>query len=239
MKKYENPDMKTTKAVVLLSGGQDSVTVLAHAVSIHGERNVFPLNLNYGQQHIVEQNCAERCADDVMGIDRNPIQRFTLQFLAELSDSALLHNNSGKVTDAHRLDSSLPASFVPNRNAALLTVAHGYAMKIGAEYVYGGMCETDYSGYPDCRASFIQALETALNLGSPKHIIFRTPLMYLDKAQTFEMANNLDVLSTVIHESHTCYEGDRTTLHVWGYGCGKCPACEVRRAGFEKYVGAL
>ena len=224
------------KAVVLVSGGQDSVTVLAHAARLHGAENIYPLNLFYGQQHAVEMEQAKKCCKAILG--KEDLPQFSLEFLADLADSALLSSTDTSVEEPHHHDNDLPASFVPNRNAALLTVAHGYAMKIGAEYVYAGMCQTDYSGYPDCRDEFVRLLEHALNIGAPKEVTFLTPLMFIDKGETFRLAEEEGVLDLVLEDSHTCYNGVRNKegeRHAWGHGCGKCPACLVRKAGFESF----
>jgi 7-cyano-7-deazaguanine synthase len=133
----------------------------------------------------------------------------------------------------------LPASFVPNRNAIFFTLAHAFAQKQGIEHIIIGVNQTDYSGYPDCREPFVKALELALNLGSEATIIFHYPLMHLTKAQTFELSKVEGVLDLVIDESHTCYNGVHTHKHAWGYGCGECPACVLRKQGFEEYESEL
>ena len=125
---------------------------------------------------------------------------------------------------------------MPNRNQLFITLAHSYAQKIGAESLVAGMCETDFSGYPDCREAFIKLLESVTNLGSKSNIKIYTPLMFLTKADTFQLADNLDCLDTVIKESHTCYNGNRDNFHEWGYGCDNCSACELRRKGYEEYL---
>lgn len=217
-------------AVVVLSGGQDSVTCLGLALKYF--KNVYAVGFSYGQKHSVELHCAKKICDD----HEVPFQVFTLPALQQMSDSALIAGNGGDVNEKHHRNPNLPASFVPNRNALFLTTAHAYAQKVGANVLITGTCETDYSGYPDCRSVFIQALETALNLGYETAIRILTPLTSLDKAQTFELAEQVGFLETVVMDSHTCYNGDRTHLHGWGYGCGKCPACELRAAGWEKYL---
>ena len=152
-----------------------------------------------------------------------------------LNDSALLANNGDSVNEQHKSNADLPASFVPGRNALFLTIAHAYAQKHGALNIVGGMCQTDYSGYPDCRAEFITSLENALNLGYETSISIQAPLMYLDKVATFALADIHGVLDVVLEHSHTCYNGDRSIRHEWGYGCGECPACKLRAKGWERY----
>ena len=129
----------------------------------------------------------------------------------------------------------LPASFVPNRNQLFLTLAHSYAQRVGASYLVTGVCETDYSGYPDCRLEFIKSLEHTTNLGSAEGIKILTPLMNLDKADTFRLAQLLGGLDTVIDDTITCYNGDKT-MHDWGMGCDNCPSCELRKKGFNEFI---
>lgn len=219
--------------VVLFSGGQDSCTVLGMAVKKIGAMNVYPISVDYGQRHEVELEQAYNFCM-ALGLREPKIVDMIEPFKG--AASALI--NDGPIDAAHAYDVDLPASFVPNRNATLLTLAHGYAQKIGATEVWAGMCQTDYSGYPDCRLPFIQALETALNLGSPEaiNIRFVTPLMHLTKAETFEKAEYADLLNEVIEHSHTCYEGERDKRHPWGYGCGECPACKLRAKGWSEFV---
>lgn len=220
------------KAVVLFSGGQDSTTVLALAVSRHGAENVYPISVYYGQRHSVEMECARNIS---LALGTNPIRSFEAGFLEELGSSAL--TSGRKDVDApHEYDDALPASFVPNRNASFLVIGHAYAQKIGAKFLYGGMCETDFSGYPDCRDDFIKSINAALNIGAARSVVIETPLMFIDKAATFALADKLGALDLVIDESHTCYEGDHDTVNEWGYGCGKCPACKIRAEGYRKFV---
>lgn len=127
---------------------------------------------------------------------------------------------------------------MPNRNALFLTTAHAYAQKVEADSLITGVCETDYSGYPDCRDEFIRSLEETLNLGYQTNIKIHTPLMWLNKAETFALAKAVDFLTVVLEDSHTCYNGDHNTSFVWGYGCGECPACKLRANGFEAFIQA-
>jgi 7-cyano-7-deazaguanine synthase len=214
--------------VVVLSGGQDSVTCLGLAIKKYV--NVFAIGFEYGQKHSVElEQAALICKDwDI------PFVVHQIPSLSELADSALTTN--GDVDAKHHRDSSLPASFVPNRNALFLTIAHAYAQKVGANYLMTGVCQTDYSGYPDCRLGFISSLQETLNRGYNTAISILTPLMELTKAETFKLAQDVGFLNTVIMYSHTCYNGDRETLNEWGAGCGECGACKLRAKGYAEYL---
>ena len=224
------PDvLASDPAVVVLSGGQDSMTCLALAMARH--EKVVAVSFAYGQKHVTELRQAAIVAD------RFEIQHavIDLSFFGGLVTSALTSN--GDTTKAHPNKPNLPASFVPNRNALFLTIAHAVAQEVGAKYLYTGVCQTDYSGYPDCREGFITALESALNEGYETSIRILTPMMHQTKAETFQLAEDLGVLEIILEDSHTCYNGERSTPRpVWGYGCGKCPACEVRRKGFLEYL---
>lgn len=216
------------KALVVLSGGQDSVTSLAWALNCFDE--VEAITFVYGQRHDVELTCAKSVCRE-MGIPQKIVD---MSFLADISTSALT-NKTDDIGDNHELRDDLPASFVPNRNALFLTAAHAWAQTIRADALVTGVCQTDYSGYPDCREEFIGLLNGALDNGAAAAVQIWTPLMHLDKAQTWELAFDLGVLETVVEMSHTCYEGRRDVRHAWGYGCGECPACELRRKGWEEY----
>lgn len=223
--------MNTRKALVILSGGQDSVTCLAWAKANFDE--VEAITFNYGQRHDVELMCARAVCKDT----GTPHKVVDMTFFGELSTSAL--TGVGDINAKHELNDSLPASFVPNRNTMFNTVAHAWAQTIRAQHVVTGVCQTDFSGYPDCREDFVVACEKTLNVGADTNIVFHTPLMHLNKAETFDLAAELGALEMVLEMSHTCYEGDRTVRHAWGYGCGVCPACELRAKGFNEFVEAL
>jgi 7-cyano-7-deazaguanine synthase len=216
------------KALVIYSAGQDSMTCLLWAIKHFSE--VRAIHFRYGQKHSVETKCAiDTCRDLQV-----PLLVFDLPDLRVITDSELLESNG----DVNKLnDKSLPSSFVPNRNQMFITFAHAYAQKIGAKNLILGACETDYSGYPDCRREFIDMLESATNLGSASDIKILTPLMRLTKAQTFKMAKDVgaDCLNYVLTRSHTCYNNDRVTWNEWGYGCGDCPACGLRKKGYEEF----
>lgn len=222
-----NEPNQNSAAVVVLSGGQDSVTCLGLALKNYG--TVYALGFRYGQKHAIELEQAALICEK-LGVS---FVVFDIPALSELGDSAL--TTGGDVSQPHHRNPNLPASFVPNRNTLFLTIAHAYAQRVQAETVITGVCETDFSGYPDCRARFIQMLEDTLNLGYLTNIEFHTPLMYIDKAATFKLAEDCGILQLVIEESHTCYNGDRTLRWDWGSGCGACPACELRKNGYEKF----
>lgn len=217
-----------SSALVVFSGGQDSTTCLGWAKNRFDR--VETLTFDYGQKHRVEIYQARKIAKML------EVENFVLKFDAftELNDSALI-DGSLDISSAHAHKPNLPASFVPNRNAIFFTLAHAYAQKKGINNIITGINQTDYSGYPDCRENFIQALEVALNLGSESELKFHYPLIHLTKGETFELSKEEGVLEMVLEESHTCYNGDHNTKNEWGYGCGKCPACILRANGWEEY----
>ena len=226
------PDQPKDEAcVVVFSGGQDSVTCLGWALKTY--KTVYALSFSYGQNHEVELSQAELIAEKL----NVPWKAISISAFEELADSALV--TGGDVNAAHNRNPDLPASFVPNRNAMFLTIAHAYAQKVGAKNIVMGVCETDFSGYPDCREGFIRYLGGALDMGAEVEIDIHTPLMYLTKAETFAVAEICGVLQLVLRESHTCYKGDRTNVAAWGHGCGECPACMLRAAGFVEYQDEL
>lgn len=228
------------RVLVVLSGGQDSTTCLYAALAsravIEGEESpqVFAIAYDYGQKHSVELTCASKIAEDA-GVQ---LRIINLGFFGELVSSALLSHELDINADHSRL-AGRPASFVPNRNALFLTLAHAYAQELGCQEVWTGVCETDYSGYPDCRHDFIQGLFAALNTGAEVDIRCVTPLMHLNKAQTFQLAEECEGLDAVILDSHTCYNGNHWALHTWGYGCNDCPACLLRAKGWAEYNASL
>ena len=218
-------------AVVVLSGGQDSVTCLGVALQTFDK--VFAIGFNYNQKHAVELEQAKLICD------KHNVEFVVMSIpaLIELGDSALIKGTDyDDVCKPHHANKDLPASFVPNRNALFLVTAHAYAQKVGANTVITGVCETDYSGYPDCRSVFINSLQIALNIGYLTCIQFSTPLMHKNKAQTFQLAADVGFLDDVIEHSHTCYNGNRELMHEWGAGCGECPACRLRAKGYTKYL---
>lgn len=226
-------ETKGKSAVVVLSGGQDSVTCLG--LVLKNFEKVYAVGFVYGQKHEVEIRCAHRICQE-HGV---PFTVFSIPALQSIGNSALIRGTEQKdVSAKHTQNANLPASFVPNRNALFLTTAHAYAQKVGADCLITGVCETDFSGYPDCRDTFIRSLEETLNLGYETNIKIYTPLMWLNKAETFALAKAVDFLTVVLEDSHTCYNGDHNTNNVWGYGCGECPACKLRKQGFEAFIEA-
>ncbi len=217
-----------SRALVVFSGGQDSTTCLGWAKNRF--EYVESITFDYGQKHRVEIAQAEKIAN-ILGIKNTLL---SLDAFSQLNDSALI-DSTQDIGAHHRTHTNLPASFVPNRNAIFFTLAHAFAQKQGINHIIIGVNQTDYSGYPDCREPFVKALELALNLGSEASITFHYPLMHLTKAETFELSQKEGVLELVLNESHTCYNGDHQHKHAWGYGCGECPACILRKAGWETY----
>lgn len=227
----DNDTKIPSKALVVLSGGQDSVTCLGFALK-HYE-TVEAISFEYGSRHM---DAEMQCADMICQKYNVPRKTVQLRFIKDLVTSALV--GDGEVGQPHQYKPGLPSSFVPGRNAFFLTAAHAHAQEIGANFLITGVCETDYSGYPDCRQAFIEKMQDALNTGYETNISIVTPLMALDKAATFQLAEDLGFLDDVIKLSHTCYNGDHTHLHAWGYGCGTCPACLLRANGYDKYLAS-
>lgn len=221
--------MKTKRtAVVVLSGGQDSLTCLGLARAKYD--HVEAISFDYNQRHAVELTAAAAICER-LGVPHKLVE---VPALSRLVTSAL--TGEGDVSEPHAYKPGLPASFVPARNAMFLTLAHAYAQELGAGAIITGVCQTDFSGYPDCRDTFIRLLEIALNVGYESDIRIETPLMYMDKATTFALADRLSWLPLIVEESHTCYNGDRENRHPWGRGCGKCPACVIRARGHQEFV---
>lgn len=229
--------MDPAGALVLLSGGQDSATCLAWAL------DRFPLvetvGFNYGQRHDVELDCRTEIRTRIASLMPDWGRRLgadhclDLGALGEISETALTRD-----VDIIIADNGMPNTFVPGRNIVFLTFAAALAYRRGLRHIVGGMCETDYSGYPDCRDDAIKALQVALNLGMDQAFILEAPLMWRDKAETWELAHDVGgaaLVDLIIEYSHTCYLGVREQRHKWGYGCGSCPACELRKNGFERF----
>jgi 7-cyano-7-deazaguanine synthase len=232
--------MTATGALVLLSGGQDSTTCLALALDCH--EHVETVGFDYGQRHQVELGqraiVLEKIRQnfpawrDRLGEDH----LVRIESLAQISATALTHDIEIKM-DAR----GLPNTFVPGRNLLFLTFAAALAYRRGLKHIVGGMCETDFSGYPDCRDDTIKAMQLALNLGMESRFVVDTPLMWLDKAATWRLAESVGgtaLVNLIRKETHSCYLGERTKWHDWGYGCGSCPACQLRAEGWRKYVGS-
>jgi 7-cyano-7-deazaguanine synthase len=224
-------------ALVLFSGGQDSTVCLAWALDRFAR--VETVGFDYGQRHAVELSVRPRIREKIAAI--NPVWRdrlgddhmVKLDALASISDTALTRD-----TEIAMAANGLPTTFVPGRNLIFFCFAGALAYRRGAQHLVAGMCETDYSGYPDCRDATVKAMQQALVLGMDRHLDIHTPLMQIDKAGTFAMAQEIGgqgLLDLTIEETHSCYRGDRTHRHGWGYGCGACPACQLRANGFAEF----
>jgi len=229
--------MKDT-ALVLFSGGQDSTTCLAWALARFDM--VETVGFDYGQRHAAELAARPRILDAIRA--RFPDWRGRLGDDHVLALDVLKAIGGSALTDAVRIEmgaNGLPTTFVPGRNLLFLTVAAALAYRRWSRGLVGGMCETDFSGYPDCRDATIKAMGHALDLGMDTTFNLHTPLMWIDKAATWKLAEELGgqaLIDLIIEETVTCYEGDRTHRHDWGYGCGHCPACDLRARGYARYV---
>ena len=230
--------LQSETALVLFSGGQDSTTCLAWALQRFAR--VDMLGFEYGQRHAIELACRDRLLNGMKSLRSDWATKLgdshTLEIptLADISDTALTRD----VAIAMGAD-GLPNTFVPGRNLVFLTFAAALAYRRGITHIVGGMCETDYSGYPDCRDDTIKAMQVALGLGMDRRFVIHTPLMWLDKASTWSLAKELGgagLVDLIREHSHTCYLGDRSHRHEWGYGCGLCPACDLRRQGYEAWL---
>jgi 7-cyano-7-deazaguanine synthase len=224
-------------ALVLFSGGQDSTVCLAWALARFSR--VETVGFDYGQRHAVELTLRPRIREGLAALNTEWKARLgddhviTLDALAAISDSALTRDRVIAIAD-----NGLPTTFVPGRNLIFFSFAGALAYRRGARHLVAGMCETDYSGYPDCRDDTVKAMQLALTLGLDKRVTVHTPLMWIDKAATFAMADELGgdaLLNLIVEETHSCYLGDRAHRHDWGYGCGTCPACQLRAQGFAKF----
>lgn len=229
--------MTETSALVLFSGGQDSTICLAYALNKFDR--VETVGFDYGQRHAVELECRPKIIEavktrfphwaDKIGEDHV----CDVSVLSAISDTAMTSE-----TEIEIAANGLPNTFVPGRNLLFLTLAGAIAWRRGMTTLVGGMCETDYSGYPDCRRGTMDAQELTLSRGMDRPYSIDTPLMWLDKAETWDLAKSLggdQLVDLVVEETHTCYLGDREHRHDWGYGCGTCPACELRAKGYQKW----
>jgi 7-cyano-7-deazaguanine synthase len=224
-------------ALVLFSGGQDSTTCLAYALSVYD--HVETVAFEYGQKHAVELQArwavaaALRLQFPIWAHKLGEDHLLALPVLGQIGQSSL-------TTDAAFAfeATGLPNTFVPGRNLLFLTLAAALAYRRGLDVLVTGVCETDYSGYPDCRDDTMKAMQVALNLGMERRFTIETPLMWLDKAQTWRMAEQTGgtpLVKLIVEHTHTCYLGDREHRHPWGYGCGQCPACALRARGWMQY----
>ena len=226
-----------SKALVLFSGGQDSTTCLAWALERFD--TVETIGFDYGQRHSIELECRLTVLNELrqkfptwsskLGIDH----LLDLKLLGQISDTALTESKAIEVEK-----NGLPNTFVPGRNLMFFTFAAAIAFRRGLEVLVGGMCETDYSGYPDCRDNTLKSMQVTLSLGLNSPMVIETPLMWIDKAATWNMSKQIggEKLVQLIREhTHTCYLGNRTLKHSWGFGCGTCPACELRASGYDQF----
>lgn len=229
--------MNSETALVLFSGGQDSTVCLAWALERFSR--VETIGFDYGQRHAIELSVRTRLREKMSALNSGWAARLgddhmiKLDALAAISDTTLTRQTTIEIAD-----SGLPTTFVPGRNLVFFCFAGALAYRRGARHLVGGMCETDYSGYPDCRDDTIKAMQVVLTLGLDKRVVIHTPLMWIDKAETFALAVEIGgeaFLDLLIEDSHSCYLGDRGKRHDWGYGCGTCPACQLRAQGFAKF----
>ncbi|MDE1949515.1 MAG: 7-cyano-7-deazaguanine synthase QueC [Burkholderiales bacterium] len=227
-------------ALVLFSGGQDSATCLAWALDRYDA--VETVGFDYGQRHRVELECRGAFVQQLRerfpawGRKLGADHLLDLGLLGRISDSALTAER-----EIEFANSGLPNTFVPGRNLMFFTMAAALAYRRGHKVLVGGMCETDYSGYPDCRDDTLKSLQVTLNLGLDSRLVIETPLMWIDKQQTWALARSLGgeaLVDLVREQTHTCYLGDHRTHHAWGYGCGQCPACQLRSKGHAAWIAA-
>jgi 7-cyano-7-deazaguanine synthase len=224
-------------ALVLFSGGQDSATCLVWALERYA--HVETVGFRYGQRHEIELSVRDSIRlqlralkaewSDRLGVDH----LISIDALKEISETALTRE-----VDMELSASGLPNTFVPARNLVFFALAGALAYRRDMKHLVTGVCETDYSGYPDCRDDTVKAFQVALNLGTASQFILQTPLMWINKAQTWALANALGgaaLVELIKEHTHTCYRGDRSVRHAWGYGCDRCPACELRRKGWLAY----
>jgi 7-cyano-7-deazaguanine synthase len=231
---------RTDTALVLFSGGQDSTTCVAWALK-HFAR-VETIGFDYGQRHAIELTVRPAVLDGLRALSPQWNERLgedhmiDLSLISKISDTALTSN-----VEIAMQANGLPNTFVPGRNLLFMTVAATVAYRRGLSVLVGGMCETDFSGYPDCRDDTMKALQVALNLGMDTRLRVETPLMWIDKKQTWELAletGGQPLVDLVRFGTHTCYLGERGERHDWGYGCGHCPACELRARGYAQFAAS-
>lgn len=224
-------------ALVLFSGGQDSTVCLAWALARYGW--VETVGFDYGQRHGVELSARDQVRARLIehfphwAARLGPDHRLDLRGFGAVAESALTAHRAIEMTER-----GLPSTFVPGRNLVFFIYAAALADRRGLPRLVGGMCETDYSGYPDCRRETLDAMQSALNLGMERRFSIETPLMWLTKAQTWALAKTLGgepLIDLILEDTHTCYLGDRGHRHTWGYGCGACPACELRQGGYQDW----
>ena len=225
-------------ALVLFSGGQDSTTCLAWALT-HYER-VETIGFDYGQRHAIEMTARQTVLSKIREIMPLAAERLGEDHVCDLKGfGAVAESSLTRESAIVMTERGLPSSFVPGRNLVFFVYAAAVADRRGIDHMVGGMCETDFSGYPDCRNDTLKAMETVLRLGVERPFTIDTPLMYLNKAQTWSLAQELGgdaLVDLILEETHTCYLGERGVRNAWGHGCGVCPACELRKTGFEHFL---
>lgn len=230
--------MGVDSAIVLFSGGQDSTTCLAWALSKFD--HVETIAFDYKQRHSIELECRINVLNKIRSQFPNWASKLgedhllNIPVLSEISDTSLT-----SISEIKYQESGLPSTFVPGRNLLFLVLTAALAYRRGISHIVTGVCETDFSGYPDCRDETIKAQENALSLGLDSHIDIHTPLMWINKAQTWKLSDELggnELLKIICNDTHTCYIGDRSHKFEWGFGCSKCPACDIRKRGWEQFL---
>jgi 7-cyano-7-deazaguanine synthase len=224
-------------ALVLFSAGQDSATCLAWALERFAR--VETIGFDYGQRHRIELTQREPVRRAIAALKETWGERLGEDRVVDISGYGALAQSALTAEMAFAFEAGgLPNTFVPGRNLVFFAVAGAHAYRQGLKVLVGGMCETDYSGYPDCRRDTLDAMQSALSQGLARATAIDTPLMYLSKAETWALANALGgapLVDLIVEQTHTCYEGDRTHRHAWGYGCAACPACDLRAKGWSAW----
>lgn len=231
--------LKNEKAILLFSGGQDSAVCLFHALQTFS--SVETIGFHYGQRHNIEMTVRRDFLSKIKTdfpelasrLEKDTV--YDLSVLGDIGETSLTQE-----TEIKMLECGLPNTFVPGRNIMFFTVAASHAWRRGIKHLIGGMCETDYSGYPDCRDNALKAMQVSLSAGLDMPLTLHTPLMWLSKAETWEMAYNIagqKAVDFIAEYTHSCYKGDRSKRHDWGYGCDDCPACDLRKKGYIEYLG--
>ena len=229
--------MSDSSALVVFSGGQDSTTCLAWSLNRYDR--VATIGFEYGQRHRVEMDCRKRVLSNIETVLPEWSGKFSgdtvldIGLFTAIGGTALTSEAEIKMGER-----GLPNTFVPGRNLIFLATAAACAYRLNIRHLVTGVCETDFSGYPDCRDDTMKALQVAINLGMDERFVIHTPLMWINKAATWRLAEHLGgeaLLECILEHTHTCYRGDRGERHAWGYGCGNCPACDLRARGWEAF----
>ena len=232
--------MPAKSALVLFSGGQDSATCLAWALERY--ERVETIGFDYGQRHAVEMQARLAVRDGMGTVLPHRAGRLGIDHVVDLTGYGRIAESALTADRAIEMDArGMPTTFVPGRNLVFLSCAAALADRRGLDVLVGGMCETDFSGYPDCRRDTIDAMSQALTLGLDRPVVIETPLMALTKAETWDLAERIGgpgLVELIVEASHTCYRGDREHRHAWGYGCGDCPACDLRASGHTDWMAS-